>query len=132
MNTRINYEYTDGANYHFRGSLVVKGRMTKALWARILKSCNEGDLFIADQVGFPEVFGFLPGKHINEEEKRETGYPYDDEDGCWHRFDCSGVTWRITKARWEQIRSVEEVASSFEKAAREGWRVFDPADRFGV
>ncbi len=55
MNTRVHYEYRDGANYHFNSSIVAAGEMTSALWTRLRRACDSGAEygFIAHQVGFP-------------------------------------------------------------------------------
>ena len=132
MGTRIDYEYTDAGNYHFRNSIVFAGEMTDALWARIRNACESGEFFIAHQVGLPEVFAWLPGPHIRDDEKRD-GYAFDDEDDhCWHRFPDDPRAWELTTDKWEQVRSVEELLAAFEAAAKEGWKVFDPAERFGL
>jgi hypothetical protein len=133
VNTRIIYEYRDGANYRFHSELVVAGEMTEALWARIRAACQDGDRFIADQVGLPEVFGFLPGDHIYAPEYAYSGYPFDQEvDHCWHHLAQDPDGWELTGDEPTGALTVELLVNAFEQAAAVGWRVFDPAERFGL
>jgi len=135
MNTRITYEYRDGANYHFHSSVVLAGEMTPELWARILATLNKevDGGFIAHQVGLPEVFGYIGGKHIDSVEHRDSGYEYDkDNDHCWHRFTQDPDVWELVDQPPTGKRDVEELVTEFEAAARSRWRVFDPVERFGL
>jgi hypothetical protein len=133
VNTRIRYEYRDGANYRFPGEVVIGGPMTSSAWESIRTACDhdtEGG-FIAHQVRFPEVFGFLPGPHVRSAEHAATGYPFDpDNDHCWHHF-VAETPWELTTARATVPVSVKYLVQAFELAKRSGWRVFDPAERFG-
>lgn len=136
MNTEITYEYRDGANYRFHTSVVVAGEMTPKLWARIRATLDE-DVeggFIADQVGLPQAFGYLGGSHIYSDEQKDSGYDYDEEiDHCWHRFaDDDQLSVKVTAREPTDKRTVEQLAAAFEAAAKAGWRIFDPADRFGL
>ncbi len=131
MNTRITYEYRDGANYRFHADIVAAGAMTDALWARIKAACEDGERFLAHQVGLPEVFGFLPGDHIYAPEYCHEGYPFDAEaDHCWHTF--GSDAWELTTDAPTGPVSVEELVNDFEQAASVGWKVFDPVERFGL
>jgi len=133
MNTRIVYEYRDASNYHFHGEVIIAGEMTTEYWERIRATCEDREFFIAHQVRLPEVFGFLPGPHIHEKRRRHTGYPFDPEDDhCWHRFGADPGCWKITKAVRTDPRSVLLLVRSFEKAAKSGWKVFDPEERLGL
>jgi len=132
VNTRISYEYRDGGNNRFDADMVLGGTMTEELWRRITAACHEGDQFIAGQVGLPEVFGFLPGDHIYAPEYCCTGYPFDDAvDHCWHRFPREGA-WESTRESPTGALTVGELVNAFEQAAALGWKVFDPAERFGL
>jgi len=132
MNTRVDYEYRDGANYRFHASVVVAGEMTDALWRRLRAACDpETEGFIAHQVGFPEVFGFLPGQHIGDPESESTGYRYDEEtDHCWHSLSNGDEPWGLTHDVPTDSRTVEQVVKAFEAAKAAGWKPFDPAERF--
>jgi hypothetical protein len=131
VNTRITYEYRDGAGNTFPMEVVLAGAMTDALWARICAACSDGCQFIAEQVGLPEVFGFLPGDHIYAPEYCATGYPFDQEvDHCWHRF--SEAPWELTREEPTGDLTVALLVNAFEQAAAVGWKVFDPAERFGL
>src|SRR5437867_2519211 len=108
MNTEIRYEYRDAGNYRFHGSIIVAGKMTDALWQRMLSSQDSGaEGFIAHQVRIPEVFGFLPGPHIQESGYRGTGFPYDEEDDhCWHRLADGEEPWKVVEQKRTDRRSV--------------------------
>lgn len=58
MNTRLTYEYRDGGCNRFFTDVVLAGEMTDRRWTRIRGICNDGDQFIAHQVGLREVFSF--------------------------------------------------------------------------
>jgi len=131
VNTRISYEYRDGGGNCFPVEVVLGGAMTEHLWARIRAACHEGTQFIADQVGLPEVFGFMPGDHIYAPEYCSTGYPFDDDvDHCWHRFPDADA-WELTREEPTGDLTAGLLVNAFEQAAVVGWRVFDPAERFG-
>jgi hypothetical protein len=135
MNTQITYEYRDGANYRFHNTVIFAGEMTPELWARIRATLDEEveGGFIADQVGLPQVFGYLGGKHIDSEEHKDSGYEYDEEnDHCWHRFADDSEAWELTEQPPTDGRTVQELVGVFEGAALKGWKVFDPAERFGL
>lgn len=132
MNTRLTYEYRDGGCNRFFTDVVLAGEMTDRRWTRIRGICNDGDQFIAHQVGLREVFSFLPGDHILPFECRETGYPYHESiDHCWHHF-APPNAWELTGEPPRVAVSVTELVALFEVAARSGWQVFDPAERFGL
>jgi hypothetical protein len=132
VNTRIRYEYRDGANYHFQGEVVVAGRMTPALWKRLRAACSaDADHgFIAHQVGLTEVFGYLPGPHITWLPAGEAPEYDEENDHCWHRLPEEPNAWELTTDSPTDTRCVEELVDQFECASKAGWRVFDPAERF--
>ena len=133
MNTRITYEYRDGANYRFHADVVLADAMTDELWARIRAACQDGEMFIAHQVALPEVFGFLPGDHIYAPEFCHEGYPFEeDTDHCWHGFGPDPDVWELTGDPPTGDLTVERLVEAFESAAMAGWKVFDPAERFGL
>lgn len=126
MNTRIHYEYRDGSNYHWHGSIVVAGELTPDHWSRVRASCESAEFFIADQVGFPEVFGYKPGPHQSAD-RRDTGYCYDpDEDHCWHRFPDDAQAWELTADEPTAPYDATQLVTVFEAIAAYGWRPFNP------
>jgi hypothetical protein len=132
VNTRITYEYRDGGNNRFWTDLILVGAMTQESWERIRAACHDGDQFIAEQVGLPDVFGFLPGDHIYAPEYCSTGYPFDQEvDHCWHRLPAEDP-WELTREEPTGDLTVALLVNGFEQAAAVGWKVFDPAERFGL
>ena len=129
MNTRVSYEYRDGANYHWHNDVVVRGTMTDALWERVIIACEERHLFIAHQVGLREVFGYIAGDHIDSDPNTQ-GFEYNEEtDHCWHSFGTS-KPWELTTEIPTDKRSVEQFVEAFEAAAESKWQVFYPPDRF--
>ena len=130
MNTRILYEYRDAANFRFHGSVTLAGEMTPALWVRIRAACEDGEFFVAHQVGLPELFAAQPGRHVADPDYSATGYPYhDDLDHCWHRWPDDPHTWSLTTDAPTDPRTVEEFVRDVEAAFKAGWEVFDPAER---
>lgn len=129
MNTRIKYEYRDGANYRFHGDIIVRGEMNEQLWRRLRKTQDpDTEGFIAHQVLLPEVFGYLPGDHIGDATHPD-GYPYDDKnDHCWHRLCENG--WELVSSKPTDNRSVNDLVKAFEAAKHQGWKPFDPKTRF--
>ncbi len=134
MNTRIHYEYRDGANYRFDGSIVAAGELTPDLWRRIRGACDTGAEygFIAHQIGFPEVFGYLPGPHISWLPLGEAPAYDEENDHCWHRLVDDPDAWELTSDAPTDGRTITELVAAFESTAKTGWRVFDPAKRFSL
>jgi hypothetical protein len=127
MNTKLWYEYRDGANWRFPGAVVVEGEMTPDLWARLRAACEEGEYFFARQVGLAERFAYVAGPHIADPSLQETGYPYDvDLDHCWHRIADDPGAWELTDDQPTDGRTVEEVVLAFEQARHAGWCVPEP------
>ena len=110
MNTEFAYIYRDGDNYKAEGSVVLVGEFEPGHLARLEVALDEGEYFIAHQVGVPEVFIW----------KRE-GHEIQDQDHSWHEF--FGIC--LVNASSTDTRSVEQFVLDVEQASVEGWEEFD-------
>lgn len=114
MNICINYIYRDGSNYKRCGEAVVanpSGLKTEAVDACITDHLDDGEYFIAHQVGLPEVFHWLNGE-----------YEVTDDDHPWHEF--CGV--EETDSPVTHDMTIDDLLKKFEAANREGWKEFGP------
>lgn len=136
MNIEFEYLYRDGGNNKNFGGVVFTNDSQLSigdLEAEIRNHLEMGELFIADQVGVPEVFLWDPDANYDPDDA--STYPADlgpgkyaiweDMDGCYHEFDCLSVTDKQPTDNRTITRFVADLA----KANREGWRVFLPTDR---
>lgn len=55
MNIRIDYLYRDAGNWKTYGSQVLAGVLTPEQITTIREACDEGERFIASQVGLPDL-----------------------------------------------------------------------------
>lgn len=75
MNTEFCYTYRDGGNYKRHGEVILNGTMTPEQYKEIASCCDQGENFIAPQVGLEIVStGF-------EEE-----YGWNEDDHPWHEI----------------------------------------------
>jgi hypothetical protein len=131
-NTSFIYLYRDGSNYKQAGKpVVLTGEGTQEQLLRLKNACL-GVRFIASQVGIPECFLWNPDMIYNPDDPAT--YPLDmlrhnfminSNDHCWHEFE--GL--EDTLERPTDPRTVEELVVAFEKARKEGWKIFDPISR---
>ena len=135
MNIEFKYMYRDGGNFKTGGSVVFKDAPDdlEAAKTELRKALDEGEWFIASQVGVPEVFSWDP--HADYDPDDERTFPadlgpgkyciWDDCDHCWHEFMDLVVT--------DQEPTDERTWSAFlvcmQQAKAAGWQVFDPASR---
>lgn len=112
-NTRLEYVYRDGSNSKSWGSVVFGGAMTDDLRRRLLAALEGGEFLIADQIRLPEVF--------------PESWPQYADDHCWHAF----VDVELTNDAPDDEHglSIAIFVCEVERAAVDGWRVFDPLDR---
>jgi hypothetical protein len=108
VNTRIVYLYRDGSNYKRWGRVVFGGACDAAMRELLVAALDGGGLFIARQVGLPELFF--------------EGSVYAD-DHCWHELaEVDATEDAVDDPRGRTIGEfVEEVV----RAAVDGWRVFE-------
>ena len=111
MNTRISYIYRDGNNYKQGIELVVPGEIDKDF---ILDCCDEGEFFIPDQVGLPE----LQGQMIN--------FP-NDADHVWHELE----DIELTDDAADTEIAAEDIERRFEEA-KGNWDVCGASERLGI
>lgn len=127
MNTKFSYMYRDAANYKKFGEVVFKGEAQKcqpfldvnSLSKYILTLCDTPDgNFIASQVRIPDLF-LAPGEYELDEEI----------DHCYHEL--VGTPFELTDSCPSIDCTIAEFVGLFEKANKDGWKVFDPLDPIG-
>lgn len=101
MNTKINYQYWDGANYKVSNVCIIRGEMTEEQKERIVACLEEEEYFIPSLVGMPER------KFDTETE----------DDHPW--FEWCGIEQTDTKPTLDI--TAEELAARFEEAVY-GWQ----------
>lgn len=117
-NVEFEYLYRDASNYKFRNSVVFTNPSAMSLAEaeeRIASSLDGREFFISDQIRIPETFPFLDG-------------PPTEDDHCLHHF--AALSSTIESANDLHGRSIIEFVEEIEKAARDGWRFFDPYRRY--
>jgi len=115
-NVRLVYLYRDGSNYKRWSDVTFcnpEGLSLVTIGERLRAAFLPDGLFIAHRIGVPEVF-------LSDQDC------FTHDDHCFHEFDSVEVTAEAPKDR----RTVSEFIREVEGAAREGWKAFDPADRF--
>jgi hypothetical protein len=109
--TRFVYAYRDASNYKRIGSVVFQGPPFAGLIARLKKAFDGEEFFVAQQVGIPSVAFFDKGE-----------YPVNEDDHCFHQF----IEAEATHDAPTDTRTFLQFVQAVEKAAMDGWRVFDP------
>ena len=104
----IKYMYRDGANWKTHASHSFpnhQGMFAIDIERRLLDACDDGGLFVAEQVGLPVMF--------NED--------YDDDyDHGYHEIVC--VNRLVNdKAPSSETRSISEFLDEFERESNKGW-----------
>lgn len=62
-NTRIDYALYDGA-HHARESIVLEGRLSEEDIKEIIETLDEGNLFLPNKVGIPDLLSRMPGSWV--------------------------------------------------------------------
>jgi len=62
-NTRIDYALHDGA-HHARESIVLEGRLSEEDITEIIESLDDGNLFLPNKVGIPDLLSRMPGSWV--------------------------------------------------------------------
>ena len=73
----FDYLYRDASNYKAFGTVWLSGSLSETERAELVSCCDDGDFFIAEQVGVPALYGALFS---------DGGGPTDD-DHAWHMID---------------------------------------------
>jgi hypothetical protein len=72
----LEYRYRDAANFKALGRVKLKGTLSASECSEIVSKLEDGELFIAEQVGIPPLY--------------ESLYEYSNgptpSDHCWHEF----------------------------------------------
>lgn len=133
------YLYRDGSNYKNHGSVVFKNdsRLSTAkIIESIEKNLEDGENFIAYQVGIPEVFLWDPDVDYDPDDENTYpeslgpgGYAIDEgTDHCWHEF----AALSVLDAEPTDTRTITEFIRELQRAKNVGWRLFLPIDRRAV
>lgn len=97
-NTEVRYTYRDASNWKAHARPVFAGRLTPAEVDAILAALDQGEFFIAEQVGLDALQGELGGRN--------------DDDHCWHELDDLTATDRLPNAEFD----IHELSRRFEAA----------------
>ena len=76
ITTLFQYRYRDAGNFKVSGHVALEGRLTAADQQRLCAYLNEGEFFIAEQVGVPALY-----QQLYQWSGGPTSY-----DHCWHEF----------------------------------------------
>ena len=74
--TAFEYRYRDASNYKVSGLILLSGRLSDTDRALIMGSLEDGEFFVAEQVGVPPLYQALYDL---------SGGPTEDDHG-WHEF----------------------------------------------
>ena len=70
----FDYLYRDASNYKAFGTVWLSGSLSEAERAKLISCCDDGEFFIAEQIGVPALYGTL---------FEDGGGPTED-DHAWH------------------------------------------------
>lgn len=114
MNVKFNYLYRDAGNYKSWGAVIFRNPgclEISEIEKRLRGAFFQYDLFIADQIGVPEVFLYEAGNAT-------------EDDVCFHEF---GSIELINEASTDASdRTISDFLKTVEHAAITGWKGFDP------
>ncbi len=114
MNVKFNYLYRDAGNYKSWGSTVFKNPdelTTSEIGDRLHKAFFQNVLFIAAQIGVPDVFLYEEGDAT-------------EDDVCFHEFD--SVECAEDASTDPMDRTIVEFLEAVESSSGMGWKSFDP------
>lgn len=118
------YQYRDASNYKRGDSIIldpgcdIDETGLKVLNEMVREFFDEGEYFIAEQIGVPEAFF------------SESVY---EDDHCWHEFlrfdivECEKVKLQVRKGY--DPRTLEQFLADVAKASIAGWKDFDYVER---
>ncbi len=116
------YRYRDAGNFKASGRVLLQGNLSESERGEIIARLEDGEFFIAEQVGIPTLYDQLYA--IN-------GGPNDD-DHCWHEFvgfcDIDGGIEGISAQRsaenlLDAFLSIEEWDPSLSPHAFSSWNI---------
>jgi hypothetical protein len=137
-NLVFNYSYRDADNYKRTGLVIFKGTPeyfghlnNPEFLSEIQKHLSDGEYFVANQIGIPEIFLWNPNAkydpddpELNPEDYKD-GYLITESDHCFHEF--NGL--EETEEKPTDFRTPGQFLADLKKASTEGWQVFLPASR---
>lgn len=130
MTIRFRYQYRDGSNNKRSGQVFLNEGtiIVEEACQRIQEALDEGDYFIASQIGVPDVFLWDPsvlktsGRTMSDS---SISYPIvEGIDHCWHEW--TGLEFSYQPATDQ--RTLDEFVIAIEAAAKEGWKDFSVGD----
>ncbi|MCP1674560.1 hypothetical protein J2T57_001662 [Natronocella acetinitrilica] len=135
---RFSYLYRDASNYKNAGEVLLRAQGdadVEAIEERLRKTLDDGEYFIASQVGVPEVF--LWSAEADYDPDDEETFPDDlgpgkyvvsDDDHSWHEFSCLEAidAEAVSPDDRKAAREIGEFLAAFERAAKRGWKPFEP------
>ncbi len=119
MRTIFEYRYRDAGNFKASGSVTLEGSLTPQQEKAIRTKLQDGDFFIAEQIGVPPLYDQL---------YQWSSGPI-DTDHCWHEFvgfrmeaemeasdgkQCIGTTTEFVKRFASVVRWKEALSPHFE------------------
>jgi len=113
---RFNYLYRDAGNYKAWGEIYFSNPdklELKSIDKQLKRAFDQEVLFIAHQIGVPEVFLYKEGG-------------LNTNDHCFHEYDCVELVENVDFSL--DSRSVKQFIQVVEKAAASGWNAFNPLD----
>jgi hypothetical protein len=113
-NVKFAYLYRDVGNYKKFGSVVFSNPEMlplQSLAVSFAKALSGQALFVAHQIGVPEVFLYVRGNATAD-------------DHCFHEFD--GVEESLESPNDQHLRTIGEFLLEVQNEAQRGWNAFDP------
>lgn len=113
-NVKFNYLYRDTGNYKSWGEIIFTNPTRLSVDEidnRLRKSFFHNELFIADQIGIPQVFMYSQGSATTD-------------DHCFHEYDSVELT--DEESNDLDKRTIQNFLEQIEMAAIVGWRSFHP------
>ncbi|MEN3110627.1 hypothetical protein ACFONG_02100 [Uliginosibacterium paludis] len=101
------YIYRDAGNFKAWGELLLEGRLTTEEVARLTARLEQGELFIAEQIGVPTLYQELWRQCQCE--------PSDELDQVWHEFSELRVATQEDRARLKLWGSAVRLLAQLEQ-----------------
>lgn len=114
---RFNYLYRDASNYKRWGAVIFsnpQGLTVERIEESLRNVFDQGELFIAHQLGLPELFPYITE-------------PICEDDHCYHEYESVELMNRSSTCFG--VRTIDELLDKVRNVGQKGWDVFTPADR---
>jgi hypothetical protein len=125
-NTKIDYVYADASNYKVWGREVLAGTLTIAEKAEIIDACWDGELFIASQVGLPDLQHQMWNEHRMNE-----------DDHVFHRLSLDAFADTDEESTLELstgdlLNAFRVVSATMSNGTTTGWNAIAAIERLGL